>query len=153
MGVRAGLLLKRLRFREQMGKVLEGLTLSGMELAGMDTVVGGNLGHRFLFLEHLEHYLGFEGRGMMFLFRHNVSSETLEGLPDCLDFWSHYSSGTERSPAITQTSLLVQYSMRSPGGAVVPIRSSHWLTLASHRWDLMVRQSFVGVRHNIRILI
>ena len=61
-----------------------------MQLTGMNLVLGRNLGDRFLFFQHLEHHLGFECRGMMFLFRHDVSSITLEALQTCLVFGDHY---------------------------------------------------------------
>ena len=34
--------------------------------------------------------MSLERRRVVFLFGHNVSSVTLEGLPDCLNFWVHY---------------------------------------------------------------
>src|SRR5262249_15644968 len=54
----------------------------------MDAMFRANLGGRFLFLQQLQHHLGFEGCGVRLF--HRVSLP-LSGPFKCLNFLSHYS--------------------------------------------------------------
>ena len=56
----------------------------------MNALLGSNLRDGFFFFEEFSGHLSLERRGVVFLFGHNVSSVTLEGLPDCPNFWVHY---------------------------------------------------------------
>jgi len=85
-----GLLLERWGLGKQLRKVLERLALPAMPWTGMNAVFGSNLTDGFFFLEHFEHHLAFEGGRMPFLFRHEMSSVTLDGLQNCLVFGDHY---------------------------------------------------------------
>ncbi len=88
----------------------------------MDLVLSRNLRDRFLFLQHLEHHLGFERRGMMFLLWHDVSSVTLEALQTCLVFGDHYT--VVSTPGVSPTSHTVVTAVPSPSGPVHPTFSS-----------------------------
>ena len=69
-----GLLLKRLEFGEQMGKVLARLALLPAPLPGMDLTFGRDLGDRFFLFEHLQHGLCCEGCAIPLLLWHDRPS-------------------------------------------------------------------------------
>ncbi len=85
-----GLVLAGVGFGKQVNEVVDGLPFPAMQLTGMNLMFGRDLGDRFLLFEHLDHHLGFERGGMMFLFRHDVSSVTFGALQTCLVFGDHY---------------------------------------------------------------
>jgi len=84
------LLVERLRFRKKLREIVQGLAFPPMQLPGMNTIFGRDLRDRFFFLEHFEHHLALEGRGMPCLFRHRMSRVTLKGLANGLVFGDHY---------------------------------------------------------------
>ena len=58
----------------------------------MNALLGSNLRDGFFFFKEFSGHLSLERRRVVFLFGHNVSRVTLEGLPDCPNFWVHYMS-------------------------------------------------------------
>ena len=124
-----GLLFARLRFGEEMGEVVQRLTLPPVQLPGMNLVLGGDLGDRLLFFQHFEHHVGFERRGMMVLLWHNVSRVTLEALQTCLVFGDHYKLTDDP---------------RHPGLRTHRVRATQSVCEASANMDLRITWQYSG---------